>query len=180
MEQSDFVRELPTPPGSADEKAVRGRYGLLTRRLIALGKTITFMESCTGGQLSSLITDTEGSSAVLKGALVTYSNEAKILHGVPKELLEQYGVYSSQTACAMAQAALSLYRADMAVGVTGSFGNVDPNNPDSVPGEAYFAVATPQGVRAFHLSVPPQPTRLHYKLCMANAIAGVLLADLGL
>ena len=39
-------------------------------------------------------------------------------------------------------------------------------------------IADEKAVRAFHLSVPPQPTRLHYKLCMANAIAGVLLADL--
>ena len=180
MEQSNIVRELPAPAGIADEKAVRGRYDLLTRRLIALGKTITFMESCTGGQLSSLITDTEGSSAVLKGALVTYSNEAKLLHGVPEEVLTRWGVYSPQTACAMARAALQLYRADLAVGVTGSFGNVDPNNPDSVPGEVYFAVATPEDVRAYHLSVPPQPTRLHYKLCMADAVAGVLFASLGL
>ena len=66
-----------------DEKSVREKYRCLTRTLIEKKLTITTMESCTAGQLASLITDTEGSSAVLKGAYVSYSNEVKIRLGVP-------------------------------------------------------------------------------------------------
>ncbi|MGN0960180.1 MAG: CinA family protein, partial [Coriobacteriales bacterium] len=51
-------------------------YRQLTLLLIERGLSASTMESCTGGLIASLITDTEGSSAVLKGAFVTYSNEA--------------------------------------------------------------------------------------------------------
>ena len=75
----------------------------LTKLLIEKKLTITTMESATSGQIASLITDTEGSSAVLKGAFVTYCNEAKIMQGVPAEIIDKYTVYSTQTAEAMAK-----------------------------------------------------------------------------
>lgn len=157
--------------GAADEAAVRRKYDSLTRRLIERGRTITTMESCTAGQIASLITDTEGSSAILKGAFVTYANEAKVRQGVPAEIIEARGVYSVETAAAMAEACRAAYGADIGVGVTGTVGNVDPNNADSVPGEVYFAVATADGTAGYHCVVPPQPSRLAYKLYMADVIA---------
>ena len=45
------------------------------------------MESATSGQIASLITDTEGASAVLRGAYVTYCNDAKVKCGVPAEVI---------------------------------------------------------------------------------------------
>ena len=155
--------------------SVREKYANLTRRLIERGMTITTMESCTAGLIASLITDTEGASAVMKGAYVTYSNEAKVRSGVPAETIDHYGVYSVQTAAAMAEACRASYGADIGVGVTGSFGNIDPNNPDSVPGEVFFAVATTDGTRTFHCAVPPQPSRPAYKLYMADVIVEALL-----
>ena len=71
---------------------VRGKYRAITLKLIERKITITAMESCTGGQIASLLTDTEGSSEVFKGSLVTYSNAAKIRHGVPEETIRTYGV----------------------------------------------------------------------------------------
>ena len=65
------------------EADIRNDYRKLTKFLIEKNLTITTMESATSGQIASLITDTEGSSAVLKGAFVTYCNEAKIMQGVP-------------------------------------------------------------------------------------------------
>ena len=85
-----------------DEKEIREDYRKLTKLLIEKKMTITTMESATSGQIASLITDTEGSSAVLKGAFVTYCNEAKIMQGVPAEIIDKYTVYSTQTAEAMA------------------------------------------------------------------------------
>ena len=76
-----------------NESDIRHDYRKLTKLLIERGMTITTMESATSGQIASLITDTEGSSAVLKGAFVTYCNEAKIMQGVPAEILEKYTVY---------------------------------------------------------------------------------------
>ena len=81
-----------------NEQEIRKDYHLLTKKLIEKNISITTMESCTSGQLASLISDTEGASGVMKGAFVTYSNIAKIMQGVPEETIEKYSVYSSQTA----------------------------------------------------------------------------------
>ncbi len=157
-----------------DEKNVRSKYERITQLLIEKGKSITTMESCTAGQIASLLTDTEGASAVMKGAFVTYSNEAKIMQGVKRETIEQYGVYSKETASEMAVCCRKTFSADYGVGVTGSFGNVDPNNSDSFPGEVYFAISTAEGVTAFCCHIPPQQSRLMYKLFVANEIADKL------
>ena len=45
--------------------------------LIKNKKTLSLAESCTGGLLSSRLTDISGSSKFLKAGIVTYSNEAK-------------------------------------------------------------------------------------------------------
>ncbi len=159
-----------------NEAEVRKKYEMLTKRLIEKGLSITTMESCTAGQVASLITDTEGSSAILKGAFITYSNQAKILQGVPEAVIERYGVYSEETAAAMAAACRACYGADVGVGVTGSFGNADPNNGDSVPGQVFFAIETACGVSCETLSIPPQVSRYAYKLYTAEQIADRLLA----
>ena len=156
-------------------ETVRGEYRAFTEKLLSAGRTVTLMESATGGLIASLITDTEGSSAVLKGAFVTYSNEAKISAGVPARIIDAFGVYSPETASAMAEACREAYCADIGIGITGSFGNADPSNADSVPGEVWFAVALPDSVHSFHCSVPPLPSRLMYKLYMADLVANEVL-----
>ena len=166
------------PQGAINEKAVREKYTLLTNTLIDRNITITTMESCTSGQIASLITDTEGSSAILKGACITYSNEAKVKEKVPKSTIDEFGVYSAETAAAMAEACRGKYDADLSVGVTGSFGNVDPNNEDSLPGEVWFAIASEEGTVCYHCTVPFQNSRLEYKLYMADVIADQLISRL--
>ena len=168
------LNEVTGAPGQIDETSVRRKYRQLTLDLIERGLTITTMESCTSGQIASLITDTEGASAILKAAFVTYSNEAKVRQGVPAEIIDIYGVYSPQCAVAMAEVCRGACEADIGIGITGSFGNVDPNNQDSEPGEVYFAIATRDGTRPFHCTVPPQTSRLAYKLYMADVIADQL------
>ena len=153
------------------EEQVREKYDDLVKYLIKRNISITTMESCTAGQIASLLTDTSGSSAIIKGAFVTYSNEAKIRQGVSENIINEYGVYSKQTAAEMARVCRDFYDADLGIGVTGSFGNVDPKNKDSVPGEVYFAISTREGTESFYCEVPEQPSRLYYKLYMANVIA---------
>ncbi len=154
-----------------NESEIRDNYSRLTRLLIERHLTITTMESATAGQIASLITDTEGSSAVLKGAFVTYCNEAKIMQGVPAEIIEKYTVYSKETAAAMAQACARVYGADIGIGVTGTMGNVDPSNEAaSMPGQVYFAISFAGKVRAFHIEIASQPTRLMYKLAVAQEV----------
>ncbi|MBR4084810.1 MAG: CinA family protein [Lachnospiraceae bacterium] len=158
-----------------DEQKIREMYERITRTLIQKGLTITTMESATSGQIASLITDTEGASAVLKGAFVTYCNEAKIMQGVPEEILEKYTVYSRETAAAMAKACRNTYGADISIGVTGTMGNVDSANPEaSVPGQIYFAIDFQGHEEVFLVELSPQPTRLAYKLAVAWEIGEVL------
>ena len=71
----------------------------------------------------------------------------------------------------MALAAKRAYGADIAVGVTGTMGNVDPANNDSTPGEVFFAIAHNKGLLSFHISVPVQDSRYEYKLFVAGQIA---------
>ena len=154
-----------------DTERIRESYTELTKKLIEKNLTITAMESCTAGQIISLITDTEGSSAVVKGSFVTYSNEAKILNGVPKEIIDKYGVYSVQTAEKMAETCRNFYNADIGTGVTGSMGNIDPNNNDSVIGEVYFAIDFRGDIKSFKIIMQPQKNRLYGKLAVADKIA---------
>lgn len=153
------------------ETQIRKNYRLLTLKLIEKGYTITTMESATSGQLASLITDTEGSSAVLKGAFVTYANETKIMQGVPAEIIDTYSVYSLQTVEAMAKACRKTYSANIGIGVSGTMGNVDPSNAEaSVPGQVYFAIDFEGEIHSYFLELCPQATRLAYKLAVCEEI----------
>ena len=128
------------------------------------------MESATAGQIASLITDTEGASAIFKGASITYSNETKIMQGVSAEVIHKYTVYSKETAEA------NMYGADIGIGVTGTMGNTDPDNADaSVPGQVYFAISLKGTVRSYVVEIPQQPSRLMYKLAVAKEVYDVLM-----
>lgn len=158
-----------------EEQNIRELYAEITRTLADRKLSITTMESATSGQIASLITDTEGASAVMKGAFITYSNEAKIRQGVPAEVIEKYGVYSTQTAEAMAAACQKTWETDFSIGVTGTYGNVDPNNPDSVPGLVYYAIRYQNNVLSRKIEIKKQPSRYAYKLCTAKAVGEDLL-----
>lgn len=114
--------------------------GTVTKTLIDRKLEIATMESCTSGLIASNITDYEGASAILKGSCITYSNETKILAGVRRGIIEEYGVYSPETAFEMALTTKMKFKADVGIGITGSFGNLDPNNPDSVAGVIYYEI----------------------------------------
>ena len=165
--------------GETDQAKVREEYGKLTRLLIERKVSIATMESCTGGMIASLLTDTEGSSEVFRGSYVTYSNEAKVQSGVPKETVERFGVYSAETAASMAEACRNALKTEIGLGITGSFGNADPANADSVPGEVFFAIATSNGTKGFHCSIPRQSSRLAYKFYIADVVSGKLFDMIG-
>ena len=153
-----------------NEAEIREGYQGITRLLIRRKRSITTMESCTAGLLATLLTNTEGSSEILKGAFVTYSNEAKIRAGVPEEVIRKYGVYSEETAVEMAKACRAAFWADIGIGVTGSFGNPDPANADSVPGRIFFALDLGGRVTVFSRELLPEPSRYEYKMTAAALV----------
>ena len=156
---------------TVDEEVVRANYRRLTLSLIEKGMSITTMESITAGQIASLITDTEGSSAVFRGAYITYCNEAKIRQGVPREVIDRFSVYSTETADAMAKACAEAYSADIGIGVTGTAGNVDPANPESsVPGQVYFSIDYRGKLHSCQKEMGALPSRYLYKLAIANEV----------
>jgi len=89
----------------------------------AAGRKIALAESCTGGLVSSALTEIPGSSSVFDRGFVTYSNEAKMqVLGVQQDIIETFGAVSVATAWAMAQGALRHSDADVAVAVSGIAG----------------------------------------------------------
>ena len=105
------------------------------------GLTLALAESCTGGLISSRITDVAGSSDYFKMGFVTYSNEAKEeFLGVPREILEAKGAVSSEVALKMAEGARRTARADIAVSVTGIAGPGGGSDEKPV-GTVYMALA---------------------------------------
>lgn len=112
----------------------------IIQNLINTHTTISTMESCTSGLIASMITDTEGASAIFPGGFVTYLNETKIKIGVDENIIKQYGVYSKECARAMAETVQNKMHTDIAIGITGTTGNVDPNNADSMQGNVFFCI----------------------------------------
>ncbi|MEQ8357281.1 MAG: CinA family protein [Kiloniellaceae bacterium] len=89
------------------------------------GKRLVTAESCTGGLIAGCLTEIAGSSDVVEGGFVTYSNAAKReMLGVNAALLEPPGpgAVSAAVAVAMATGALAACQADVAVSATGIAG----------------------------------------------------------
>jgi nicotinamide-nucleotide amidase len=117
--------------------------GYIADQMIERSDTLAVMESCTGGLLSSTLTDVPGSTGYFALGLVTYSSQQKIDNGVPGEVIEEFGVVSQETAKAMAEAARQRAGASYGVGITGVAG---PDPQDGIPpGTVHVAVATPSG-----------------------------------
>jgi PncC family amidohydrolase len=96
---------------------------ILGKLLIEKHLTIATAESCTGGLLSSKLTDVSGSSDYIKLNFVTYANEAKneILN-VSWDILNTYGAVSEQCAEAMANGLQARTNCDIALCTTGIAG----------------------------------------------------------
>ena len=113
--------------------------------LKAHGKTVSAAESCTGGEISHLITNVPGSSNYYLGSVTSYavSVKEKVL-GVDPETIRKYGVVSSEVAAAMATGVRKLTGSDYAVSTTGLAGpGGDGVNPE---GTVWVGVATPKVV----------------------------------
>lgn len=88
-----------------------------------IGRKVAVAESCTGGLIAAALTEIAGSSSVFSSGFVTYSDEAKKeILDVNSDLIETFGAVSIATVWAMAQGALKLSDADVAVGVSGIAG----------------------------------------------------------
>lgn len=149
-------------PVEAQVKAILGDYaigtdvGSIQEVVLTLlkerGLTLGTAESCTGGLIAKLITDLPGASAVLKGGVVSYTNEVKAgVLGVPQALLDRHGAVSAPVAEAMARGAKKALGCDLAVSATGVAGP-DPDDRGNPVGLVYLGLAWEDRciVREFH------------------------------
>ena len=115
--------------------------------IASLKKTvIASAESCTGGMLSSAITDIPGSSAIFECGFVTYSNISKMKFlNVNQITLESFGAVSEEVAAEMAIGALKNSKADIAISITGIAG---PGRSNTKPeGMVCFSVAFEKDIK---------------------------------
>lgn len=103
----------------------------LSKILLRNALQISTAESCTGGLISSRLTDTAGSSAYTKANFVTYSNEAKQRFlNVSEETLKKYGAVSAECAYEMAEGLIKLTGSDVVLCTTGVAG---PSSSENKP-----------------------------------------------
>ena len=129
--------------------------------------TIACAESCTGGLLTSRLTDVAGSSVYVRGSIVSYSNIVKhSVLNVKIETLQEFGAVSEQTARQMSENVRELFETDIGVGVTGIAGPGGGSDVKPV-GTVYISVsnADKTEVKRFNFS----GTRAEIKNQSANA-----------
>ncbi len=111
------------------------------RLLTRSRKTLAIAESCTGGLISSRITDVPGSSKYFKRGGIAYSDEVKVSTlKVPPQLLKRYGAVSQQVATQMAKNIREIVGTDYGLGVTGIAGPSGGTRSKPV-GLVYIAVS---------------------------------------
>lgn len=136
-------------PGSAElEARVAGLAGQAVSALLDAGMTAATAESLTGGLIAGALTSVPGSSAVVRGGVVSYAAEAKrAVLGVSDRAIERDGVVSEPVARQMAEGARERLAADVAVAVTGIAGpgGAEPGKP---VGTVWMAVADADGTAA--------------------------------
>ena len=135
--------------------------------LINRNLTISTTESCTGGLLSSKLTDISGSSAYIRLNLVTYANEAKEkMLGV---VINEDGVVSENCAYQMAKGLHELTDSDICVSTTGIAGPTGGTKTKPV-GLMYSTIYTKDRFRNYKIQVDPTLTRIQVKERFAEEV----------
>ena len=123
---------------------MRGSYMGNIRKVVSLlkelGRSVSTMESCTGGGLANAITNVEGASDVFEFSAVTYSNDFKIKMGVDSSVIEKYSVYSVETARSMSKAISDYAKSTYGIGITGKINRVDKKNPYGEDNVVFFSI----------------------------------------
>ena len=137
----------------------------IAKILISNSMILSTAESCTGGLLSSRLTDVSGSSAYTKLNFVTYSNDVKqSLLGVSPDTLEKYGAVSKECAAEMAVGLHSRTNADVVVCTTGIAGP-SGGTPSKPVGLMYVAIKSKYKavLQEFRLNPKIKRSKMKYK-----------------
>ncbi|HSP41895.1 MAG TPA: competence/damage-inducible protein A [Luteolibacter sp.] len=156
-----FHKNLISEDGSTMEETV-------VRLLKERNLTLATAESCTGGLIASRITDVPGASAVFTHGFVTYANSAKIsLLQVSPADLETHGAVSEPVVRQMAEGALKISGADIAVAISGIAGP-DGGSPEKPVGTAWIGLAV-KDAETRTLKIHQPRNRHDFKLAASQA-----------
>lgn len=133
---------------AALQKAIDERARSVVERASEAGLSVGTAESLTGGLIAAMLTSVPGSSAVVRGGVVSYVNDVKEqLLGVSGDVLSRQGAVDELVALQMARGALRELAADVTVSVTGIAGptGAEPGKP---VGTVWIGCATARGTHA--------------------------------
>lgn len=134
----------------------------ITALLMQRGLHIACAESCTGGLIGHLLSDTPGSSAYFMGSVVSYANSIKTgVLGVDQRNIEQHGAVSQEVSTAMLSGVLKLTHADVGVATTGIAGP-SGGTPEKPVGTIWITVGskTSQESRCLHFGFGRQANKM--------------------
>lgn len=118
----------------------------IAKLFIKKEKTLSIVESCTGGKISEMITAEPGVSTFFKGSMVAYATNVKSsVLGVDKKIIDRHSVVSSEVAGAMAIQSNKVFETDYAISTTGNAGPKKGDADDEI-GTVYISIASPSGV----------------------------------
>lgn len=139
---------------------------------------ISVAESCTGGLLSSRLTDISGSSEYIRANFVTYSNESKMaLLDVKDETLRIYGAVSEQCAREMSEGLYRKTKADIAISTTGIAGPTGATETKPV-GLMYVGITNRYKSVVQQFKLNPKFDRIRMKQEFAQCALQMLLDSL--
>ena len=117
---------------AALQKAIDEQARIVVEKATAAGATVATAESLTGGLVAAMLTSVPGSSASVRGGIVSYVNEVKAeVLGVSEDVLARQGAVDELVALQMARGALRELGSDVSVAVTGIAGptGAEPGKP---------------------------------------------------
>lgn len=117
---------------AALQKAIDEQARIIVEKATAAGATVATAESLTGGLIAAMLTSVPGSSASVRGGIVSYVNEVKAeVLGVSEDVLARQGAVDELVALQMARGALRELGSDVSVAVTGIAGptGAEPGKP---------------------------------------------------
>ena len=161
---------------AALQKAIDEQARIVVEKATAAGATVATAESLTGGLIAAMLTSVPGSSASVRGGIVSYVNEVKAeLLGVSEDVLARQGAVDELVALQMARGALRELGSDVSVAVTGIAGptGAEPGKP---VGTVWIGCATAKKTHAacHHFEGGREAVRLQTVLIALRTMEGEL------
>lgn len=164
---SNSTNKLKTIIGTAALKngcnnIIEDVFSRLKEQQLSLG----IAESCTGGMISSKITDCPGISAVFKGSIIAYSNEIKEEFLNVKSLtLKKYGAVSAECALEMVKGCCKALNTTAAIAVTGVAGP-DGGTSEKPVGLVFIAIKVKNKTIVNSYNIKGDRTRIRTRTCV--------------